>query len=303
MNIKYVMYAVEINKCGSINKAAQNLYMSQSHLSECIKKLEEEIGYKIFQRTNIGVVPTAYGKEFFKSASPLLAEAEKIMNIPLLLSRHDDLSLCCTYSAFLMQSFINFINQDSYRTQNAMRETGLLDVARHVIEKSHRIAIFYCFRSYIAELWQYFDRYNLNPVLLKRDIPIYAVVSQKHPLAKMNSIYAEQLREHKLVVFGGSPPGYWSESLGFPQPYHPLIVFDRGGLYDTLLTGKYVTVMLGELSNELIRPDFVRIPFAGLDNKMDLFYLTESGYRLNTKEECFFEFLKERVALLMKQSV
>mgnify|MGYP000267231766 CR=1 FL=1 len=43
MNINYIRYALEISRCGSINRAAKQLYISQSSLSRGIKELEEEI--------------------------------------------------------------------------------------------------------------------------------------------------------------------------------------------------------------------------------------------------------------------
>ena len=40
--------AVEIDRCGSISHAAQNLFMSQPNLSAQIRNLEATLGYRIF---------------------------------------------------------------------------------------------------------------------------------------------------------------------------------------------------------------------------------------------------------------
>ena len=42
MNLSYLKYAVEVEKTGSITKAAQNFYMNQPHLSKIIRELERE---------------------------------------------------------------------------------------------------------------------------------------------------------------------------------------------------------------------------------------------------------------------
>ena len=78
MNIKHLSYVVEICRCGSINKAAQNLYISQSSLSSSVKSLEEELHYQLFRRKNSGIELTEEGKLFLESAKKILAEAEKI---------------------------------------------------------------------------------------------------------------------------------------------------------------------------------------------------------------------------------
>ena len=44
MNLSYLKYAVEVEKTGSITKAAQNYYMNQPHLSKIIRELERDLG-------------------------------------------------------------------------------------------------------------------------------------------------------------------------------------------------------------------------------------------------------------------
>ena len=42
MNLTHLKYAIEVEKTGSITKAAENLYMGQPNLSRVIKELEDE---------------------------------------------------------------------------------------------------------------------------------------------------------------------------------------------------------------------------------------------------------------------
>ena len=51
MNLLYFKYAVEVAASGSINKAAEKLYMDQPNLSRCIKELETSLGVNIFARS------------------------------------------------------------------------------------------------------------------------------------------------------------------------------------------------------------------------------------------------------------
>ena len=44
ISLKQMRYAVEIAQCGSINQAAQNLYVTQSSLSKAMKELENVLG-------------------------------------------------------------------------------------------------------------------------------------------------------------------------------------------------------------------------------------------------------------------
>src|SRR5699024_5318555 len=57
-------YAIEVERCRSITKAARQLFVSQPNLSRDIRELEEEIGFALFTRSSRGVVPTEKGREF-----------------------------------------------------------------------------------------------------------------------------------------------------------------------------------------------------------------------------------------------
>ena len=52
MTFQQLTYVVEISKCGSINKAANKLFLSQSGISAAIRELEEELGGTKFVRVS-----------------------------------------------------------------------------------------------------------------------------------------------------------------------------------------------------------------------------------------------------------
>ena len=63
MNTLHFVYAIEVEKAGSITQAADNLFMSQPTLSKAVKDLEETLGFAVFRRTPRGVVPTRKGSK------------------------------------------------------------------------------------------------------------------------------------------------------------------------------------------------------------------------------------------------
>ena len=78
MNFQQLNYVVEISKCGSINKAANKLFLSQSGISTAIRELEEELGIQFFVRSNRGVEFTPDGREFLGYAASLLEQKQWI---------------------------------------------------------------------------------------------------------------------------------------------------------------------------------------------------------------------------------
>ena len=58
MTLLQMSYILEVDRCGSINRAAQNLFVSQSALSSAIAEVERELGITIFHRSNRGIALT-----------------------------------------------------------------------------------------------------------------------------------------------------------------------------------------------------------------------------------------------------
>ena len=63
MNVIYLKYAVAVAKAGSLNKAAEELFVAQPNLSRAIKELEKELGTVIFERTSKGISLTPDGEK------------------------------------------------------------------------------------------------------------------------------------------------------------------------------------------------------------------------------------------------
>ena len=59
MQIQQLTYFVAIAEQGSINKAAEKLFVTQPNLSKAISNLENELKVRIFNRTNKGVAQKA----------------------------------------------------------------------------------------------------------------------------------------------------------------------------------------------------------------------------------------------------
>lgn len=78
MNLYQLKFVVEVARTGSITKAAQNLFVAQSNLSNAIKSLEEEIGVTIFNRTQHGTETTPEGVRFLDLARPIIYQMNSL---------------------------------------------------------------------------------------------------------------------------------------------------------------------------------------------------------------------------------
>jgi LysR family tcuABC transcriptional regulator len=77
MELRQLRYFVRIVELGSMGRAALDLNMVQSALSQQISRLEGELCTRLLQRTAKGAVPTEAGLAFFREAQLALRHADQ----------------------------------------------------------------------------------------------------------------------------------------------------------------------------------------------------------------------------------
>lgn len=71
-------YLIEVSKTNSINKAANNLFISKSAISSSLKRLEDECQTTLFNRSHRGITLTEKGLEVLDLANEVFALLQKI---------------------------------------------------------------------------------------------------------------------------------------------------------------------------------------------------------------------------------
>jgi len=77
MEIRTLRYFLETAREGNMTRAAERLYVSQPTMSRQLKELENELGAKLFRRTNYSIRLTEAGMLLKKRAEDILALVDK----------------------------------------------------------------------------------------------------------------------------------------------------------------------------------------------------------------------------------
>lgn len=77
MDTAHLKAFLKIAECGSISRAAQSLAIAQPSLSQQLLRLEDEIGFALFERSARGVLLTQAGHVFRERAREILHAAEQ----------------------------------------------------------------------------------------------------------------------------------------------------------------------------------------------------------------------------------
>jgi len=81
MNLQQLEYIIAVDKYRHFVTAAEHSFVTQATLSMMIKKLEDELEIKIFDRSKQPVVPTDIGTKVIEQAKLVLFESKKIKEI------------------------------------------------------------------------------------------------------------------------------------------------------------------------------------------------------------------------------
>lgn len=102
-------HIITVYDTGNFSLAAKQLYISQSALSQSIKKMENVLGAQLFIRTNSGVRPTRFCQQLVALGRPAMDQWNQFVLDAnrLIESQHADLEI--GMSAFLVKNFAPYL--------------------------------------------------------------------------------------------------------------------------------------------------------------------------------------------------
>lgn len=145
MTIQQLHYAITISETGSLNKAAELLYVAQPSLTGSMQDLERELGITIFHRSGRGVSLTNDGLEFITYARQVYQQYETLMSkYGKAGKRKKKFGVSTQHYSFAVKSFVEMVKQfDTEEYEFAVRETKTKDVIDDVITSRSEIGILY----------------------------------------------------------------------------------------------------------------------------------------------------------------
>jgi DNA-binding transcriptional LysR family regulator len=305
-NIQHLKYAVEVEKTGSISKAAKNLYMGQPHLSKAIKELEDSLGISVFNRTPQGVVPTIKGAEFLRYAKSILAQIEEMESLyrPNVESVHRfDISVPrASYVSYAFSEFARQLENESEIDLN-YRETNSMRAIKNVADNINNIAI--------IRYQEIYEKYFLNS-LDERDLaylPVWefnylVLMSKNHPLANNEVIQYKELRNYTEIIHGDLtiPALPLSEARQIEKAdsrKKKIAVYERGSQMELLHRLSSTYMWVSPMPRDVLECfSLVQKECSMSKNRFKDVLIFRKGYHFSTEDSLFIEILKKSVDMV-----
>ena len=291
MNLNYFQYIVEVANIGSISKAAEKNFVSQPYLSGIIKKVEEDVGFLIFNRNNNGIKLTTKGEIFVNEAKRILIGIENIKNINN--KNEEGLSIGMVYSLFLSKCFLKFKKLKPTDLQDKVYEMSSIEIFKSLLDNKIRLGLFSYATSKKDKYWDLAKQYHSRCWSIYENLHPHVVISRNHHLAGSKSITIEDLNNNPYVIYDKNEFFIYLEMIGIKNHPNLLLVSDRGSFSDAIIDNNYlgITTYFSDIDNK--ENKFVYIPLEECDETIGIGYAILNDYKLDTRENDFIKFIKK----------
>ena len=295
MTLLQMTYILEVERCGSMNRAARNLFVSQSALSAAIAEVERELGITAFRRSNRGIDLTQEGRELIAQIAPLV-EGSRQLTRYYSQRRAEDRSVASQRYPFCAMAFVEYLHLlEEPHIQVSFKEMEMAAVIDEVARRQSALGILF-----LSDATEHF----ITRLLREKGLtfhPLAAIrprvfLRKGHPLASERSVTLEQLYGYPYVVFTQSDSNYhFAEEAvaGTVTAFDRVItVSDRATAYNVMAHTDSVSTGSGVLPDGYGDDRLMTLPLDGAVPEMRLGYIQLQGVPLPATAQQFADILK-----------
>ena len=294
MTIQQLNYVITISEKGSLNKAAEVLYVTQPSLTSAVRELEKELGITLFNRGGKGVTLTNDGAEFLQYARQVVTQYDRLLekygkggNL------RKKFGISCQHYSFAVKSFVEMVKQfDTDEYEVAIRESKTKDVIDDVTTGKSEVGILYLSDFNRKALGKFLKSNQLEFHPLIKCEP-YVYLWKGHPLAGKKSIRLDELRDYPCLSFEQGPSGafYFSEEILSTYDYIRTIkATDRATMLNLMVGLNGYTLCSGIICEELNGSDYVAVAFEDKEEevaagRMEIGYIVKENMIMSQMAE------------------
>ena len=301
MTIQQLNYVITISEKGSLNKAAEVLYVTQPSLTSAVRELEKELGITLFNRGGKGVTLTNDGAEFIQYARQVVTQYDRLLekygkggNL------RKKFGISCQHYSFAVKSFVEMVKQfDTDEYEFAIRESKTRDVIEDVTTGKSEVGILYLSDFNRKAIGKFLKSSQLEFHPLIKCEP-YVYLWKGHPLANKKSIRLEELRDYPCLSFEQGPSGafYFAEEILSTYDYIRTVkATDRATMLNLMVGLNGYTLCSGIICEELNGSDYVAVAFEDEEEevaagRMEIGYIVKENMILSQMAEKYIAELK-----------
>lgn len=297
MNLMHIKYAVEVANEGSINKAAEKLYVGQPNLSRAIKELEASLGVKIFERSAKGMGLTSDGETFIRYAKTILRqvdEVESIFNGSGSVKKRFSISV--PRASYISDAFARFSHSltNEAEAEIIYKETNSLRAIKNILHEDYKLGIIRYAENYDKYFKTMLDEKDMQYEMITEFSYVLAM-SRDNPLASAKKITFDALKDY-IEIAHADP---YVPSLPLSQVRKEelpdnigrrIFVFERASQFELLSENPETFMWVSPIPQKLLdRYDLVQIPCEENKKIYKDILIYKRDYKLTALDKAFID--------------
>lgn len=296
MTLKQILYVRAVSKAGSIGKAAEALFISQSSLSESIQNLEREYDMVLFERTSRGISLTRQGEEFLKDTQ-LLSNIYQDLDDKYKNRKSDREHFCVSslHHVSGIDAFEHIVSQPKNQKYHLGYFEGNMDQVLQDVETNRSdVGVLFFTSDSRSTIIKACNRRNIFFQHMKYDL-LHIYVHKTHPLAGRGSVTLAEIQQHPFISYVECHPSSarFTPTRRQWDPQQQIIsVSDRAMAYSVLALGSAYVTGSGYLTQEDCRRSLVTAPITDL-GQIEIGYICNPARALSELALEYIEWLKK----------
>ncbi|PGL73262.1 LysR family transcriptional regulator [Bacillus sp. AFS055030] len=200
MNIEKLVYLIEVAKTGSFSIASQNLFVSQSAISQSIISIEKKFGIKLFERKRGNrAILTSDGEEIITNVKEIFIKYQELIEKVQMINNNvtGKLKISTTPGFFaVLLNPISSIRDDYPKINIEIFQKPGQDIIEDILEERSDIGVL----PFIKHLLENDDRlvyHNLFEAKMK------LMVNKNSPLAEKTVVTPQQIVNETMITYDG----------------------------------------------------------------------------------------------------
>ena len=296
MTLKQILYVRAVSKAGSIGKAAEALFISQSSLSESIQNLEREYDMVLFERTSRGISLTRQGEEFLKDTQ-LLSNIYQDLDDKYKNRKSEREHFCVSslHHVSGIDAFEHIVSQPKNQKYHLGYFEGNMDQVLQEVETNRSdVGVLFFTSDSRSTIIKACNRRNIFFQHMKYDL-LHIYVHKTHPLAGRGSVTLAEIQQHPFISYEECHPSSarFTPTRRQWDPQQQIIsVSDRAMAYSVLALGSAYVTGSGYLTQEDCRRSLVTAPITDL-GQIEIGYICNPARALSELALEYIEWLKK----------
>ena len=201
MDLQQLRFLVAISKTLNFSKAAEELFISQPTLSHQIRRLEDELGVKLLERSTRNVELTPIGRECVNLAQQMVELSDQILEITQEESRRFsnrlNIGVLAIYPQMNISAVINEFQATHLNEIIHIHFDWSVTLMERLMRKKNDVIISNIDRQGLTKAVE--EQLDIHPFITDN---LYLVVSDSNPLAREEAVDLKQVLSQRLFMPG-----------------------------------------------------------------------------------------------------